>query len=76
MSFWKRAWEGWKRIATAIGDFQARVVLSLFYFVVVLPFGLSVRLFADPLAIRRRKQTCWTDFVDRTRTVEEARQQS
>lgn len=76
MSFWKHAWERWKQIATTIGDFQARVVLSLFYFVVVLPFGLGVRLFADPLAIRRRRQTCWTDFVNRARTVEEAHQQS
>lgn len=75
MGFWKRAWEGWKRIATVIGDFQARVVLSLFYFVVVLPFGVSVRLFADPLAIRRHRQTQWTNFQDRARTLEEAGRQ-
>ena len=76
MSFWKRAWEGWKRIATVIGDFQARVVLSLFYFVIVLPFGLGVRLFADPLAIRRRRQTGWADFVNRAHNVEEASRQA
>jgi len=75
MSFWKRTWERWKRIATAIGDFQARVVLSLFYFVVVLPFGVGVRLFADPLGIRRHGQTQWTGFQDRARTPEEAGRQ-
>ncbi len=71
----KRLWEGWKRIATVIGDFQARVVLSLFYFVVVLPFGMGVRMFADPLRIRRHGQTQWTDFQDRSRTPEEAGRQ-
>ena len=47
-SFLKRMWEGWKRIAHVIGDFQARVILTIFYAVLVLPFGLAVRIFADP----------------------------
>jgi hypothetical protein len=53
---WKRLWEGWKRVAHAIGNFQARVLLTLLYIVLVLPFGLAVRLFSDPLRIRRRPQ--------------------
>jgi hypothetical protein len=72
----KRIWEGWKRIATVIGEFQSRAILSVFYFVIVLPFGLGVRLFTDPLAIRGRRQTGWMDFTDRARTVEEASRQS
>ena len=75
MSWWRRAWAGWKRIATVVGDFQARVVLSLFYFVIVLPFGLAVRIFADPLGIRRTRQTAWGDFVMRGQSVDEARKQ-
>jgi len=50
----KRIWEGWKRIARRIGDFQARVLLTVIYAVFVLPFGLVVRLVADPLRIKRR----------------------
>ena len=49
----KRLWEAWKRLAHKIGDFQARVILTIFYAVLVLPFGLAVRLFADPLRTRR-----------------------
>lgn len=52
--FLKRVWEGWKRVAHVIGDFQARVILTVFYAVLVLPFGLVVRLFADPLELRHR----------------------
>ncbi len=50
--FLERVWEGWKRVAHVIGDFQARVILTVFYAVLVLPFGLLVRLFADPLELR------------------------
>lgn len=49
----KRIWEGWKRVARRIGDFQARVLLTVIYAVLVLPFGLAVRWLADPLRIKR-----------------------
>ncbi|MCC7260998.1 MAG: hypothetical protein IT369_00615 [Candidatus Latescibacteria bacterium] len=75
-SWWKRAWQRWLRIATVIGDFQARVVLSLFYFVIALPFGLLVRLFADPLGIKGRRTTTWTSFADRTQTLDQAARQA
>jgi len=48
-----RAWARWKIIAHAIGTFQARVLLSVFYFVVVPPFALIVKV-KDPLGLRRR----------------------
>jgi len=41
-------------IAEAIGNFMNRLILSLFYFVIVLPFGLGVRLFSDPLRIKKK----------------------
>lgn len=50
----KVLWEGWKRIAHKIGNFQARVLLTVLYAIVVLPFGLIVRLFSDPLQIKNR----------------------
>ena len=49
----RRLWEGWKRVSRAIGNFQARLLLTIFYVVLVAPIGLFVRLFADPLRIRR-----------------------
>ena len=46
------AWGRWKAIAHVIGTFQARLLLTLFYFVVVPPFALVVKLFTDPLGLR------------------------
>ncbi len=56
----RRLWEGWKRVGRAIGNFQARVLLTVFYAVLILPLGLAVRLFADPLKIRRPSDK-WVD---------------
>ena len=48
----KRAWQRWTVIAHIIGNFHARVLLSLFYFVIVPPFALIVKLAKDPLQLR------------------------
>ena len=50
----KRFWKAWKRLAHRIGNFQARLLLTLLYLALVFPFGLAVRLFSDPLRIRQR----------------------
>jgi len=49
-------WEGWKRVAKKIGEFQSKLVLTLFYFVFLAPFALAVRA-RDPLDLRGR--TSW-----------------
>ena len=55
----KRLWERWKRIAKAIGDFQARLILSVFYFIIVGPFALILRWAADPLSLKKGAQQTW-----------------
>ncbi len=74
MRILKRLWEGWKRVAHVIGDFQARVILTIFYSVLVLPFGLVVRLLADPLHIRRLPER-WHERPAETTDAEWARRQ-
>lgn len=49
----RRLWEGWKRFGRKVGDFQARLLLTLFYFVMLAPFALVVRFKADPLGLTR-----------------------
>ena len=49
----RRLWQGWKRVGKKIGDFQARLLLTVFYFVILAPFALGVRLWADPLGLKR-----------------------
>lgn len=72
----KRFWEGWKRFGRWIGDMLARVVLTLFYFTFFLPFGLGVRLFADPLMIKDRAQPFWLPRSTRDKRLEDVRRQS
>ena len=43
----------WQKVAKQIGDFQARLILSLFYILIVLPIGLISRTFSDPLALKK-----------------------
>jgi len=54
-----RFWQGWKRIAKKIGEFQARVLLAVFYFTIFCPFALAVRWGSDPLAIHQRVPGGW-----------------
>jgi hypothetical protein len=54
-----RIWQWWKQVAKRIGDFQARLILSLLYFVVIGPFALIVRLGADPLSLKHRGRGGW-----------------
>jgi len=70
----KRLWEAWKLLAKKIGTFQARVLLTVLYGVLVLPFGLCVRLFSDPLRIKKLP-TRWLDRTDETFDMEWARKQ-
>lgn len=48
----KNFWHGWKEFGQFLGNWLARVVLTVFYFTVFVPFGLGVRLLADPLHIK------------------------
>ncbi len=70
----KGAWQGWKKIAHKIGNFQARVILTVFYGVLVLPFGLAVRLFSDPLRIKKTP-TEWLDHPNEPYGMDWARKQ-
>jgi len=50
----KSLWKSWVRVAHWIGNFQARVLLTILYTVVLFPFGICVRLFSDPLRTKQR----------------------
>lgn len=73
MDILRRVWSTWKRIGQAIGDLIARVVLSFFYFTFMLPFGLGIRLFGDPLQIKDRSRTLWLERAKQNPDLENAR---
>ena len=75
-SFFRRLWEGWKALAAAMGNYQGRLLIAAFYFVVFSPWGMLTRLFSDPLQVRRSSaQSFWRERVLPPRDIEEAQRQ-
>jgi hypothetical protein len=52
----KKIWSGWKKVALKVARFQTAVLLTLFYFVILVPLGLMFKSFGwDPLEARQKK---------------------
>lgn len=72
----RRLWEGWKGFATEMGNYQGRMLLAFFYFLVVTPFGVLVRLFSDPLRMRSPTDlSFWDSRPEISNKLDEARRQ-
>ncbi len=68
------AWARFGLIGAIIGEVQSRVLVTAFYFTVLVPFGLASRLLSDPL---RRRQTTptWLERDPVATDLDSARQQ-
>jgi hypothetical protein len=55
----RRFWDGWKRFGKRIGDIQARLLLTIFYYVLLAPFALALRRWGDPLGIKPGSAKGW-----------------
>ena len=71
----KKLWEGWKAFGHFIGNLLARIVLTLFYFTVFIPFALGVRLFTDPLEIKTLPAKFWRDRTTGDQKLEDVLRQ-
>ena len=74
-SWWRSSWEGWKSFATEMGNYQGRLLLAAFYFIVLTPWGLMVRLLSDPLRTRTTSSSHWTERNTFSPDMEEAKRQ-
>jgi len=72
MNFLKTVWRKWRAFGKVMGDFVARIFMTVFYFTIAIPFGVGVRLFKDPLHLKSR-QTGWLNREEREETIESAR---
>jgi hypothetical protein len=73
----RKLWLKWKDLSGRAGNFQSRLVLSYFFFLFVAPFGLAVRIFGDPLRIKRReKASYWLSRPEAAGGLEQSRKQS
>ena len=72
MTLLKQIWKKWRAFGKAMGDFVARIFMTVFYFTVAMPFGIGVRLFKDPLHLKS-KQAGWLAREAKPDTIEDAR---
>lgn len=60
-------------IAGIIGEVQGLVIVMLFYFTILVPFGIGSRIFSDPLY--RRGAPIWHQRPEVPNDIDSARQQ-
>ncbi len=71
-----RAWRTWKSFAHEMGNYQGRVLMALFYFAIVTPFAVLLKVFSDPLKVHDvPDQSSWAPRSDGDTTIEQARRQ-
>jgi len=69
----RKGWQTWKRIGQFIGDQIGRLVLTVFYFTLFMPFALGARFLGDPLALRPRSRAKWLERSTHSLTLEDSR---
>ncbi len=68
------AWERFGIVAAIVGDYQGRFITILFFYTILLPFGIGARLFSDPLG-RKRSQQSWLEREPVDNQLEAAKRQ-
>jgi hypothetical protein len=69
----RKVWQAWKRFGQFMGDLIGRLVLTVFYFTLFMPFGLGVRFFGDPLAMRAHGRPKWLERKTQDLTLDDSR---
>jgi hypothetical protein len=54
---WDIAWHRFNVIQAIVSDANARIIAILFYFTILIPFGLGSRLLSDPLKLKMVKDS-------------------
>ena len=68
-------WAWWLRVTHAIGIGQMVIILSLLYWGVCSLLALPLRIFSDPMALRRSSGPTWIKRDDSADSVDAMRQQ-
>lgn len=68
------AWQRWQIISELVGDLHARAITLLFYFTVMVPFGIGARFFGDPIDLKTSNG--WLDRSPVSSSLDNARRQS
>jgi len=69
-------WARWRELSQKAADTMARVLLTVFYFTVMLPFGIVFGLMKDPLRIKQRPTgSYWMERKPTSETLADAQRQ-
>ena len=69
-------WSRWRELSQKAADMQARVLLIVFYFTLMAPFGVVFGLLKDPLRIKSRPSgTYWVERKPSSETLADAQRQ-
>ncbi len=76
----KKLWNGWKRFAHKVARVQTIILITIFYFLILVPLGALFRLFGwDPLEARgfnSKKPSNWKKIAAATPDLESFKRQS
>jgi len=72
----KKLWQIWNNFSKRMGNFQSRIILSLFFFIFVSPFAIAVKIFSDPLNIKHQSsKSHWLTKKEKKTDLEQLRRQ-
>ncbi len=75
-NLFKKLWHSWKDFSQRMGNFQSRILLSLFFFIFISPFALAVKVFSDPLNLKNNsKKSQWLPKKEIKDELEQYRRQ-
>lgn len=73
MNLLDKTWQNWKKLAEKIGDFQANLIFSLLYFLLITPIGLVSSFFTDYL---KKGFPNWQEFEGNSDNLRELKEQA
>ena len=72
----ERLWQNWGDFSKRMGGFQSRIILSLFFLILVLPLALGVKVFSDPLRLKHRSgESHWLLRMETEADLEQSKRQ-
>ena len=69
----KKIWEKWKSVAEKLGVVQANIVLSVLYYLFIVPIGIFASIFTKPLGMNGKP--VWSKYESESNNLEELKDQ-
>ena len=73
-NIWRIAWERFGLNSSIVADANGRLIATLFYFSILVPFGLLSSIFMDPLRTKRNESS-WQQREPVPTDLESAKEQ-